>query len=253
MSSGAKTEVVCQPPSLHLVGHPDGLAPTCVTRRQPPVRVSSNTAPSRLHPPPPTHDAQRPAAPRNYLCDNDLRRLARRGGVLRIGTTALDAARAAVRSFVDGVIRDASALAEHGRRFTVTATDVALSLKRRGVTVYGGEIGHLGVEAGWGGRGSSSSAPGRRPGAAPEAASAAAAATPGGSLRASILRALPVGGEGRKPVPATPADSLLATVRADPEMRRTAVRREAFDTTLRELEMGQHLVLDDGGSVRRIW
>ena len=52
-----------------------------------------------------------------------IRRLARRGGVLK--------------SFLEAVVRDAVTYTEHARRKTVTALDVVYALKRQGRTIYG--------------------------------------------------------------------------------------------------------------------
>jgi histone H4 len=68
-----------------------------------------------------------------------VRRLARRAGVKRLGTGVVDAAPAVLRSWLGRMLRDAAALAEHGRRHTVTVGDVLLALKRNGVTLYGFE------------------------------------------------------------------------------------------------------------------
>lgn len=66
-----------------------------------------------------------------------IRRLARRGGVKRISGAVYEDVRAVIKSFVDGVVRDATAYTEHAKRKTVTATDVVLSLKKRGKMLYG--------------------------------------------------------------------------------------------------------------------
>jgi histone H4 len=68
-----------------------------------------------------------------------IRRLARRGGVKRISALIYDESRAVLRSFLEGVIRDAVTYTEHARRKTVTAMDVVYALKRQGRTLYGFE------------------------------------------------------------------------------------------------------------------
>lgn len=52
------------------------------------------------------------------------------GGILPEASNSL-------RSYLAGVIKDATALTEHGRRSIVTLPDVLLALKRRGTTLYG--------------------------------------------------------------------------------------------------------------------
>ena len=92
-----------------------------------------------------------------------IRRLARRGGVKRISGLVYEETRGmrssdnikqsllsctirlirywcwtgALRSFLEGIMRDAATYAEHGRRMTVTAFDVVYALKRQGRTLYG--------------------------------------------------------------------------------------------------------------------
>ena len=66
-----------------------------------------------------------------------IRRLARRGGVKRIAGVLFDEARAVLKSFVEGVVRDAVTYTEHGKRTTVTALDVVYALKKRGKSLYG--------------------------------------------------------------------------------------------------------------------
>jgi len=66
-----------------------------------------------------------------------IRRLARRGGVKRISGLLYEEVRGVLKSFVEGVVRDAIAYTEHSKRRTVTALDVVHGLKRRGRTIYG--------------------------------------------------------------------------------------------------------------------
>ena len=71
------------------------------------------------------------------LTRGSIRRLARRGGVKRISGALYEEVRTVLKSFVDGVVRDATAYTEHAKRKTVTALDVSLSLKKRGKMLYG--------------------------------------------------------------------------------------------------------------------
>lgn len=66
-----------------------------------------------------------------------IRRLARRGGVKRISATVYQEVRSVLRTFVEGVIRDATAYSEHAKRKTLTALDVVHALKKRGRVLYG--------------------------------------------------------------------------------------------------------------------
>ena len=66
-----------------------------------------------------------------------IRRLARRGGVKRISGAMYDEVRTLLRTFVEGVVRDATAYTEHAKRKTLTALDVVHALKKRGRVMYG--------------------------------------------------------------------------------------------------------------------
>ena len=66
-----------------------------------------------------------------------IRRLARRGGVKRISGLIYDETRSVLKTFLDGVVRDAVTYTEHAKRKTVTAMDVVYALKRQGKTLYG--------------------------------------------------------------------------------------------------------------------
>ena len=66
-----------------------------------------------------------------------IRRLARRGGVKRISGAMYDDVRGILRTFVEGVVRDATAYTEHAKRKTLSALDVVHALKKRGRVLYG--------------------------------------------------------------------------------------------------------------------
>jgi histone H4 len=66
-----------------------------------------------------------------------IRRLARRGGVKRIGLTIYDDVRALIKRFLEEVIHDTVTYTEHARRKTVTVMDVVYALKRQGRALYG--------------------------------------------------------------------------------------------------------------------
>ena len=71
------------------------------------------------------------------ISKGSIRRLARRGGVKRISSELYEEVRKTLRSFVDGVVRDATAYTEHAKRKTVTAADVVNALRKRGKVLYG--------------------------------------------------------------------------------------------------------------------
>ena len=48
-----------------------------------------------------------------------------------------DETRGVLKSFLEGVIRDAVTYTEHAKRKTVTSLDVVYALKRQGRTLYG--------------------------------------------------------------------------------------------------------------------
>ena len=67
-----------------------------------------------------------------------IRRLARRGGVLRIAGLVYEEIRGALREFLEKVVTDAVTYTEHSKRGkTVTVMDVVYALKRQGRTLYG--------------------------------------------------------------------------------------------------------------------
>ena len=66
-----------------------------------------------------------------------IRRLARRGGVKRISAEVYEEVRKTLKSFVESVVRDATAYTEHAKRKTVTAVDVVNALRKRGKLSYG--------------------------------------------------------------------------------------------------------------------
>lgn len=66
-----------------------------------------------------------------------IRRLARRGGVARLGDDIYEETREATLDYLRSVLKDAIAYTDCANRKTVTAKDVAFALKRRGETMYG--------------------------------------------------------------------------------------------------------------------
>ncbi|DBA84927.1 TPA: hypothetical protein ACH3X2_005669 [Trebouxia sp. C0005] len=75
---------------------------------------------------------------------SDMRRLARKAGVKRIGLNTYAEARTALTIFLKNVLKDVGVITEGARRMTVTVPDVLLALKHNGRTLYGfGEINSL--------------------------------------------------------------------------------------------------------------
>lgn len=66
-----------------------------------------------------------------------LRRLAKRGGVVRISDNSYNAVREFADSMLVRVTRDSIIYAEAAKRKTVTAMDVVYALKKNGKTLYG--------------------------------------------------------------------------------------------------------------------
>lgn len=66
-----------------------------------------------------------------------VRRLCRRGGVKRISNLIYEETRGITKAFVENVLHDALAYAEHARRRTVSAIDIVYALKRQKMTLYG--------------------------------------------------------------------------------------------------------------------
>ena len=55
----------------------------------------------------------------------------------RISGTTYEEVRGILKTFVEGVVRDATAYTEHAKRKTVTALDVVYALKKSGKLLYG--------------------------------------------------------------------------------------------------------------------
>ena len=66
-----------------------------------------------------------------------LRRLARRGGVKRIGGNIYEETRGILKIFLEDVIGAATTYTDYAKRKTVSAADVVHSLRRKGHTLYG--------------------------------------------------------------------------------------------------------------------
>merc|ERR1712093_535347 len=72
------------------------------------------------------------------------RRLARRGGVKRISAMNYEETRGVLKTFLEGVIRDAVTYTEHAKRKTVTSLDVVYALTLRSTSSITTSIfGHM--------------------------------------------------------------------------------------------------------------
>lgn len=72
----------------------------------------------------------------NNIAKPSIRRLARRGGVKRIGTGMYENMRGNIKEFVTQILCDAINLTDHARRKTVTVQDMIHALKLRGADLY---------------------------------------------------------------------------------------------------------------------
>ena len=65
-----------------------------------------------------------------------IKRLARRGGTLRLEKEAYDETRKQLHEFISEILKNSIELMEHCRRKTVTKEDVVEALKRKGMKIY---------------------------------------------------------------------------------------------------------------------
>lgn len=68
---------------------------------------------------------------------NDIRRLARRGGVKRLSGVIYDETRTELKDFLERVIHDVINYTDHAHRKTISGLDVVYALKHKGATFYG--------------------------------------------------------------------------------------------------------------------
>ena len=71
------------------------------------------------------------------ITKGSVRRLARRAGIKRISGLLHEETRGIIKSFVEGVVRDATAYTEYARKRTVTVGAVVAALRSRGRAIYG--------------------------------------------------------------------------------------------------------------------
>ena len=60
-----------------------------------------------------------------------------KSSILTISPVIYEETRGVLKTFLEGVIRDAVTYTEHAKRKTVTSLDVVYALKRQGRTLYG--------------------------------------------------------------------------------------------------------------------
>lgn len=66
-----------------------------------------------------------------------IRRVHQRATSANASTVIYEETRGVLKTFLEGVIRDAVTYTEHAKRKTVTSLDVVYALKRQGRTLYG--------------------------------------------------------------------------------------------------------------------
>jgi len=71
------------------------------------------------------------------ISNGSIRRLARRGGVKRMSCMMYEETRGVLKVFLENIIKDATTYTAYANRKTVTASDIIMSLKQNGRTLYG--------------------------------------------------------------------------------------------------------------------
>lgn len=71
------------------------------------------------------------------ISNGSIRRLARRGGVKRMSCMMYEETRGVLKVFLENIIKDATTYTAYANRKTVTASDIIMSLKKNGRTLYG--------------------------------------------------------------------------------------------------------------------
>ena len=92
-------------------------------------RKSKNVAAQRHH------QSQKPVL--EGITRGDLRRLARKGGVVRLAMPIYDHSRKIMRVFLRDLLKNAIIYTTACKRKTVTGMDVAMAMKRQGCSLYG--------------------------------------------------------------------------------------------------------------------
>lgn len=73
----------------------------------------------------------------NNLTHNEIKRLARRGGVKRMSGQVYDEINGVLRDFLGNVVQKAVIFSQHAHRMHVVLGDVIMALKSQGITLYG--------------------------------------------------------------------------------------------------------------------
>ncbi|KAM0688018.1 Histone H4 [Conglomerata obtusa] len=81
------------------------------------------------------HRKQTP--PSDRISKPAIRRLARRGGVKRVGGAVYECVNRLARRYMEEVLQNAITYSCHAKRKTVSVMDVVYALKRQGVTLIG--------------------------------------------------------------------------------------------------------------------
>ena len=71
------------------------------------------------------------------ITKNDIKRLARKGGVKRIRNDVYDFTRDIIHSFLGMLVRDSMIYMQAAKRVTCYPMDVVMAMKRQGVSLYG--------------------------------------------------------------------------------------------------------------------
>lgn len=80
---------------------------------------------------------RRTQPPSDKVSKPAIRRLARRGGVRRVGGAVYDSVNKLTKRYMEMVLQNAITYATHAKRKTVGVMDVVYSLKKQGVTLIG--------------------------------------------------------------------------------------------------------------------
>ena len=70
------------------------------------------------------------------ITDPAIRRLLRKGGVLRTNADIYEETREVIKSFLTKVLQDAITYTDHSRRKTITAVDIKFALDRNNIKYY---------------------------------------------------------------------------------------------------------------------
>lgn len=83
------------------------------------------------------HKTHKPLSPTTMITKPALRRIARRGGITRVSSDSYEVMNSALLSYLRTLLSKANTHVEHGKRKTVSVTDVAYALKHMGTRIMG--------------------------------------------------------------------------------------------------------------------